>query len=249
MNKFAPLFVALLLSAPNADGCEKPYSPEWDKAVVEILKFDANDSAFKNHGTGFLVKTYDPAKPQVLISNRHILADRSDLWVRVNLSHTGIKNVDTVPLEGTYSLRSRVIYPTDSNLDLAALPMPRIHTNWDIRVHSKSMFGDTSDIMRGTQIWYLGFPGDISLGARSVPVYRDGAIALDEDLISGQYLIDGTVIGGSSGSPVFTCDGRLVGVLCGHWNYGTINSGIGRMIPVNQLVELMNEISPSWSAR
>ena len=268
MRRFvvSAFFVLLMLAEDKGMSCEKEYDLQWDKKIVEIIKYNSRDSTYYNHGTGLLVKTYDTTFPQVLLSNRHILQDRNDLWIRVNLKDTTEKKVDTVSLQQVYSLSSEVKYPADENLDLAALPIPILHVNWDVLVHVKSLFA--SDAKRGTEIYYLGFPASISTGERSTPIYRSGVIALDREYLHGEYLIDGMVIQGSSGSPVFNCDGKLLGILHGHVNYSSnvsgfdifgpsvridaslrLNSGLGLLIPVDRLIEFLEEISPGWSNR
>lgn len=261
--------LATVMWVNHASGCDESTIPEWDERIVEVLSFRSVDSSFRTIGTSFLVRLYDSPYRQLLISNRHVFRNTDSLWLRFNLIlGTGAK-VDTVPLSDTTYFPYGIIYPSDTGIDLAALPMPIYHTNWAVKCISKSYFSPISDIRRGSEIFYLGFPLGISLLDRSVPVYRKGEIALDRQLIKGTYLLDAKVLGGSSGSPVFSCEGKLVGVIASSLNYyfsddklpeivsdsmqvecGILSSaGLGVMIPIETVIDFIDQIEPGWKNR
>jgi len=79
-------------------------------------------------------------------------------------------------------------------------------------------------------------------------------------------LVDAVVISGSSGSPVFDCRGNFLGILFSHINYyhsdaalpeivGSgikvdgylrVNSGLGRMVPVDKVISFLASFSNAW---
>jgi len=262
--------VAFLLCcfAVCAHSCDTPFNPQWDKAILEIIKKN-DDTSYSNFGTGFLVGTYDSQCPIILLSNRHILKKRGDLYFRVNLKDTSFKRVDTVFMGLSDSINTKVLYPRDEKLDLAAYLLCHRRSDWDVKYLPKSKFKQIKEVKRGTKVYYLGFPISISIEGHSTPVYRNGVIALDRRFINDDYLIDGMVMQGSSGSPVFDCIGNLVGVIYSHLNYYSndprvwdvfgdgiridgnirLNSGLGRIIPIDRVSEFMEEIFPGWKSK
>ncbi len=241
----------------------------WDKSIVPIMQLNQNDSTYATIGTGFFIYSYDPHCYAVLISNKHVLKSNAELFIRVKLK-PGFKDVsDTVSLDKYFNIKDNLISPLDTAVDLAAVLVCKKEDSWDIGAAPKSKFQDIGKIIRGTEIYYLGFPNGISFSNRIAPVYRQGCIALDAEYYNGLYLIDAMSIRGSSGSPIFDCFNNLLGIMKGYVNiyeydehkYEVVsdsinvdgkvlaNSGLGAIIPINHLNEFMTQIDPNWRKR
>jgi S1-C subfamily serine protease len=259
------IICAVLVASPIV-ACDNSYDTAWDKSTVEFVAQIGPGGQLGTVGTGFLVVAYDSTSRQFLVTCRHILVAASNLYIRFNVQTDHGLVADTIAIRDLVSAGDKVIFPKDSTLDLAVLTLPMNPDRWRALAHPKSMFANGPELGRGTEIYFLGFPNGVSYPKYSIPVYRHGVIALDKEHGAGSYFIDATVIGGSSGSPAFTCDGMFIGVVRGYLNSSThndngpevvgpgvsieaeviTNSGLGDMIPVERVVDFLKEISPGW---
>lgn len=133
----------------------------------------------------------------------------------------------------------------DENVDIALLQLNSGMTPLtvtDILDLNKSIVNPDEIIPMKDHYYYVGYPAGASFNLRD-----DGLLPqCKEVLVSrapGRYQIDlqGEVISGSSGSPVFDKKGRLIGIISSHY---TIGSTMGRCELIKYAKELYDEFVP-----
>jgi hypothetical protein len=168
-------------------------------------------------GTGFLLEAVfeETKKMLLLISNRHVL--KEDRHVVMNL-HARERDVDSPVLGHVNRIQIAravqgqvyVAHP-DATVDLACLNLSNLYAigrhYW--RHITPAMFASfkEQELEVGLEVAFVGYPRGLFDGAHNLPLVRVGHIAsvpvIDYD-DSPEFVIDGHVHGGSSGSPVFT---------------------------------------------
>ncbi len=184
-----------------------------------------------NAGTGFFVlRRHHPDKGKLfLVSNKHVLVPKPVTSSKDPKQATAIIHI-TTESEGSLStsnfpliLRDQdgknlyVGHPKD-NVDVAAIDVTQYLTEkesirlgdrvgyvHESRFATKTTITETS-LTLGDRIVILGYPLNMIEGSTAIAVARGGTIAAPRDRDyrgAPMFLIDGTAIRGSSGSPVF----------------------------------------------
>ncbi len=153
-------------------------------------------------GTGFLAT--DEKKQVLVVTNAHIAKIGKPIFVRVNAPD---KTIDYFA----------ELYKINEAWDIAVLVLKKITPDqqWvstDLIV-SIGMLGNSSDIVEGKEIIYIGYPLGLGAEEKNYPVSRQGLIA---QVVKNRatFLIDGFASHGNSGSPVFSRkDAKLLGMI------------------------------------
>lgn len=163
------------------------------------------------HGTGFLIQeaVVHPSSRSFggiyLVTNRHVLLASGNLFVLVPFKDDDGR-VRTVELNLTNQFNlseTRVLLPTDPNVDLALLPLPLDdHILSEVgTIPSHAIHDAPIDSLVASQVFFLGFPVGLVDIKRPRALYRFGVVSGVK--ADGKLLIDAQNFGGSSGSPIF----------------------------------------------
>jgi len=171
-------------------------------------------------GTGFLYgkvdKKSDPENKGYwvfLVTNRHVLADLTEIWVKCNpLSGTGSQDL-AITLRSSNGKDTWISHP-DSGVDLAATSIDvdylRAH-NLRLNFFRNDDHSWTIDQMKdagvseGDGVFVLGYPMGLVNDVWQTAVCRTGCIARIQDVLNtggGDFLIDASIFPGNSGGPV-----------------------------------------------
>lgn len=191
---------------------------------------------------GYLVQDDpDPSKRRYetyLITNRHVIANRASVWVRMNPK----KATDEGQVFDTAG--KDWFTHQNSDVDIAAARINwQLLLNRGIDINFMANDAHAADILKmeqigvsaGDPVFVLGFPMNLAGEHRNYAIVRPGAVARVSDLISGAmpyFLIDSHVFPGNSGGPVtlglsmFAIDGTksnnmayLIGVVSNFISY------------------------------
>jgi hypothetical protein len=208
-------------------------------------------------GTGFIVFVPDGRAGkdqgfQYLVTNRHVVQPGIEhgspcdaLEYRVALNHKG----DTVAapvhavVAGIYPTTSWM-YPSDSAVDIAVVPISVPESEWDIMQVPVDIFAtpemiEHNEIVEGDPVVFAGLFIQYSGGHRLNPVVRSGSIAmLPDDLVPTTlgmlgrvYLAEAHTFGGNSGSPMFVDVNKFKNVLGS--NYRLLGIVTGEVFETN----------------
>ena len=186
--------------------------------AIESARADGEAIRYRTIGTGFFIgldygdRSSSSAENYrlFLVTNRHVLADRGDLLIRVNTREGAARRV-RLPLTGGES-RGWAVHP-DERVDVAVVLInARVLLEAGIELGyfrpTDMAFVSTMkelDIGPGEELFVLGFPMGMSGVERNYVIARSGMIArLDDEMLTASrtFLIDAAVFPGNSGGPV-----------------------------------------------
>lgn len=197
---------------------------EWMFSTVRINTTDALGEEWV--GTGFIFGYPVSEKTSIpfLVTNRHVIENQMSKELHFITEKDGnpdLNNTITLPVKG---LESHWHFHPDSKVDVAIMPFGRIiqHAkNEGTSIFYKMVSGriipteaDCEEFDAVEEILFIGYPSGLYDQKNNTPIIRRGSTATHPNLdYDGEptYLIDATVFGGSSGSPVFIVDNNL------HW--------------------------------
>lgn len=130
----------------------------------------------------------------------------------------------------------------DENVDIALLQLnsgstpPTVERTFDL---NKSIINPKGIVPLKDRYYYIGYPAGAAFNIREDGL-RPQAKEVLVSRVPERYTIDlqGEIIGGASGSPVFDKKGRLIGVISSHY---TIGSTMGRCELIKYAKELYDE--------
>ncbi len=206
-------------------------------------------------GTGFFIQVSRKLEegPKIdcllLISNKHVLVEGAGNHLIV-LNKKG-ENGEVLYGEQERIRIDRSIYRytghKDHDIDLACIDMRGIETQgYDVPVLAEGFLDelDESKIGVGSDVLYTGFPNGMKDSRNGLALMRKGSIASIPTMDcegKGLIAIDGTVLPGNSGGPVFVDYGdsyRLLGVM--HTS-SRVADDYGFIIKQRYVNELINE--------
>lgn len=191
-------------------------------------------------GTGFFYKmnrTVDEMFKPVIVTNRHVLAGKNNLRMIIN-SKEEIGYIQRVI--NLDNIQDFVYYHPNPQIDLAVIAASQVFIqaeeqgiNLDTRYLNENLIAkeeDFKDISPIEDVLVVGYPDGLWDQFNNRPLVRKGVTASDFKLdYNGepQFIIDCTIIPGSSGSPVFL------------YRKGTYDDGNGNFILNHTLVKLL----------
>lgn len=197
---------------------------EWMFSTVRIITTDALDAEWVATGFIFGYRISDKTSIPFLVTNRHVIENQMSTELHFISKKDGnpdLENTITLPIKG---LESHWHFHPDSKVDVAVMPFGRIikHVeNEGLSIFYKMVSGnllpkesDYEELDAMEEVFFIGYPSGLYDKKNNTPIIRRGSTATHPNLdFDGepQYLIDATVFGGSSGSPVFIVDNNL------HW--------------------------------
>jgi trypsin-like peptidase len=186
--------------------------------AVETGHTDGEAMRYRTIGTGFFIGLGygDRSASGVencrlfLVTNRHVLAGREDLLIRVNRKGGAAQRV-CLPLGGGEG-RTWATHP-DERVDVAVVLINARalgEAGMDFRYFRPTDVALVAtmkalDIGPGEELFVLGFPMGMSGVERNYVIARSGIIArFDDEILSASrtFLIDASVFPGNSGGPV-----------------------------------------------
>jgi len=212
----------------------------WEKCVVMIEKERSKPDGTMDtvaHGTGFIF--YDSTLGgYFLVTNRHILKNRSMVFIRFNKAEYNPQKDKVRYLRELCQLIGKDSKPLwkehpNQNIDVAAVKLRLPNEKIDLTSLDYQRFKNFDNLQVGEDVYFFGFPlGVIGLEGRGdFPILRSGTISFksyeltwigDTFIDSTMFLIDGFSFGGNSGSPVLTRrtpwakKAMLVGIITSH---------------------------------
>jgi hypothetical protein len=212
-------------------------TPTKELLFVTVRIVNEGVGGVKSVGTGFLLhkKVNESSSIPFLITNKHVLADAQLLTLGFiargedGAPKLGQREDVTIGNPGI----AWVGHP-DPEVDVAAFPIGEIIEKLGEKIFYRTMpisqmptDGDGLFIDAIEEITFIGYPNGHQDPAHLTPIVRRGITATPLELpFSGKpsFLVDGSVFGGSSGSPVFLL------------NEGFYRSGPNSVTPGNRLV-------------
>ena len=186
--------------------------------AIESAHADGESVRYRTIGTGFFIgldygdRSASSAETYrlFLVTNRHVLAGRDDLLIRVNTKKGAARRV-RLPLTGG-ERRSWAAHP-DERVDVAVVLINArvlLEAGMELGYFRPADMAFVSmmkelDIGPGEELFVLGFPMGMSGVERNYVIARCGMIARFDDEIlttSRTFLIDAAVFPGNSGGPV-----------------------------------------------
>jgi len=251
--------------------------------TTTIIRYPEEQDA---HATGFF---YNYDDETYLITNRHVIepsevqSEKISIWVRDfdNIESTNRIDISLYDDKGNPKW---LINPVDPKSDIAALPINQNFSHINDSTHKTASLALSSEafaspellIRGGTSARAFGYPEGYIDTNSHFPVARSGMIASPygyEFEGKSQFLLDGTMGDGMSGSPVFTqrsgnfetVDGDswvaratsfLIGVHCGDYhspptdktlnlNHTTYAEGIELLFILNGLYDGVDTVEYS----
>ena len=180
---------------------------ETNKTIVQIGDFDILNGRVQVLGSGVILNW---GTQSFVITAKHVIekSKKPSIFVNSKFNNRSIFFNTT---------KDQWIFHRNGSVDLAGKPL-QIRDNVDVRAIDEKDFEYFDDIQIGNDVFYLGFPFNLTPGERLVPVYRKGCIAQkfpnEFEISIGEYrkitftekqmIIDAHVSKGNSGCPVFT---------------------------------------------
>lgn len=192
-----------------------------DQLFFTTVYIEAVVSRGVSTGTGFVVNYQTPGGYiPILITNKHVLGDFSDVTFRMVASENGApsQRATQITVSGIVPGQTWVGHP-DSKVDIAVMPFGEVMTamaNCGAAPYFRA-FGpenfltqDQAEELDGIeQVLFVGYPNGLFDTASWMPIVRRGQTATPiYNDYRGQpsFLIDASVFPGSSGSPVVIYD-------------------------------------------
>ncbi len=187
-------------------------------AIEEPARGGGDPIRYRTIGTGFFIgldygdRSASGAENYrlFLVSNRHVVAGRDDLLIRVNTKEGAARRVRLTLKAGEG--RSWAVHP-DESVDVAVVLINArvlLEAGMDLSYFRPTDMAFVStmkelDIGPGEELFVLGFPMGMSGVERNYVIARSGMIArLDDEILAASrtFLIDAAVFPGNSGGPV-----------------------------------------------
>ena len=198
------------------------------RTAIQVLVQMKEDNVWA--GTGFFVKVSKTLEEGAqidclfLISNKHVLAEGAgDQAIVLNKKEkNGEIRYGEQEIVGVDKASHRYTGHTDKEIDLACIDMRGMGLEgYDVPVLGENFLSelDESKIGIGSDVLYAGFPNGLRDRRNGLALMRKGSIASIPTMdceSKGLIAIDGTVLPGNSGGPVFVDYGdtyRLLGVM------------------------------------
>lgn len=178
-------------------------------------------------GTGFIVgaKLPDDSNVLLLVSNAHVIAKTKDMKIVFHGKQSGDFQPDLYRRQVLFSgdFKDNYYPHPDPEVDLACVNISSVLINHP--VYFKALILDNfatfeeEELVPGKEVWFVGYPNGFYDCRNNLPIMRHGYIAsIPRTDFEGQqqFVIDGHVYQGSSGSPVFgkfESQVKLLGVL------------------------------------
>lgn len=210
--------------------------------TVYIETLDATGQPVAS-GTGFVLES-DRSGLQnapVIVTNRHVVDDGSPL-VRVHFiaegeqGRPGLGNRESLTMEASLWTG----HP-DANVDVAVMPLIPLQAQLSGPIFYRSIGNDSipsrelvEELDAYLDVAFVGYPNGIYDQANLTPIIRRGTTATPVELdYDGRpvFLIDASVFGGSSGSPVFLMQ------LNGYVEKGSMMVGASRVLWLGLVAE------------
>lgn len=170
-------------------------------------------------GTGFFVGRKEESNPDLatvyVITNKHVVKDQKQLYVRFNNKETtGVKDL-MMSLVNKDGVKIYTEHPT-ADVDVVAIQIhPQVITdnNLSLNFFSLDTHALTLDQMKGTGVdegslvYALGFPMNLVGDSVKAPICRLGCISRVADAFvnpktAATYLVDAQAFPGNSGGPI-----------------------------------------------
>lgn len=175
-------------------------------------------------GSGFIISSNG-----YILTNYHVIEDADE----------GGYEISVLTYDGTEYIASIVGYEQDN--DVAVLKI-------DAEGLDAVTIGDSDGIVVGEDVYAVGNP----LGELGFTMTKGVVSALDRDITSydsgtrtyntiNMFQIDAAVNSGNSGGPVYNSRGEVIGIVTAKYS-DTGVEGLGFAIPINDAVELANDI-------
>lgn len=192
-----------------------------EQLIRTTIRIEATNNDSISTGTGFFFSFSDENDSlnivSVIITNKHVIKDSKyiNLFFRLK-NEKGTLNTSTfkVTLENT---KQNVIYHSDENIDLVAIPTNGIYTYLAkrsilidrIEISEREIPDQktqVADIKAIEDVYMIGYPNGLWDDINNLPIVRQGISASAPYLDyrgKKEFLIDIAAFKGSSGSPVF----------------------------------------------
>lgn len=185
---------------------------------IEVVYNDNSRGA----GTGFLFHIEREEKKYIfLVSNKHVIEDSRNGVLTFNINKNGKPSLGQIYGVNLDNFENIWLKHPSNEIDIAIMPFAPIinelESSKNVRLYSKSIPDNlipTEEVINNQidaieEILFIGYPNNIFDRKNLIPVGRRGITATPfvidfED--KPIFLIDASVLPGSSGSPVFVCN-------------------------------------------
>lgn len=189
----------------------------YDQLVNCTIKINCDNIS---SGTGFFFKfdLEDDYFAPVIVTNRHVMENAQNIKLSFSLSGYFESDTGKVDLEevNLTDIQNIVIYHENPDIDLCVIPLAEVleFFNKYNKIPKLTYLGfenipnndQLKELRFVEDIMMVGYPNGISDLKNNFPIFRKGITATHPGVdFNGQpeFLVDMTIIPGSSGSPVF----------------------------------------------
>ncbi|MFW7420531.1 S1 family peptidase [Vagococcus fluvialis] len=185
-----------------------------DQLILSTVRLETENST----GTGFFYKMCEQENDMakiVIVTNRHVVENACILNVTLKLTKDGSEKIQDFNIK---NLRELVVYHPDPETDLAVIPVTDLFNKIqsDLKYDPVVTFlgkelipnvSETAAMSSVEDVLVIGYPNGLWDSKNVRPLVRRGITASDYKLDyegESKFIIDCEIVGGSSGSPVFS---------------------------------------------
>jgi hypothetical protein len=214
-NLYVPTLIAVIAAATLSQAsAQTPPQQEmlehWRRATISLGRLVSEGGQQRYATLGSAVFAAVDERHGCILTAKHMVFGPSDGWIpteiRMRLPRNDASPDPDLGVNIPLIENNQPIWKSLGESDLAVMPAPDLSRYTDLHAVSVNDFGASEDdVFQGAPVVVLGYPGVIGESPLSFPIARSGIVAWTDpaDRLGRPFLVDGNVMPGNSGGPVF----------------------------------------------